>query len=341
MKAVLLHGVRDMRVGSIPDVTLQEDEVLLKIRAVSVCGSDLHYYLEGGIGDAKIKKPMVLGHEFSAEVIDERAEKFGLKKGMLVAVDPALPCGHCEWCERGYTNLCPNVRFTGAPPYNGALSEYFSAKPDLIFPVPKDFDAATTALLEPLGVAIHALDLAHLKPMESVAILGAGPIGLLLAQVAKHCGAGNVFVIDPLAYRTNVATQLGADRVAQSHQLIHEWTQGRGVDVVLEATNSPLGPQHAAEIVRIGGRLVLVGIPDGDAFTLTASLVRRKGLGIKLSRRMGNVYPRAIQMVERGLVQLKPLITHSFPLEKAAEAFSLQAAYADNVIKCLVYSCAD
>ena len=337
MKAALLHGVRDLRLGEIPNIAPKEDEVLLRTKAVSVCGSDLHYYLEGGIGDAKIREPMVLGHEFAAEVVDERAKQFGLEMGMLVAVDPASPCGRCEWCERGHHNLCPNVKFTGAPPYDGALSEYLSAKPELIFPVPEGFDPDTTALLEPLGVAIHALDLASLKPMESVAVLGAGPIGLLLMQVARHSGAGELFVIDPLEYRAEAAKGLGADKVAQSHMAIDEWTRGRGVDVVLEATNSPLGPQHAAEAVRIGGRLVLVGIPDGDRFTLTASLVRRKGLSIKFSRRMGNVYPRSIEMVARGLVQLKPLVTHRYTLSQTQEAFARQSAYTDKVMKSIIY----
>ena len=336
MKAALLHGVRDVRTGDKPDVSLKKGELLLKPKAVSVCGSDLHYYLEGGIGSAKVGAPMVLGHEFSAEVVDERAEDFGLQVGTLVAVDPALPCGECEWCERGHANLCPNVEFTGSPPFDGAMREFLGARPENLFPVPGSFDAATAALLEPLGVAIHALDLARLKPMESVAVLGAGPIGLLLMQVAKHAGAGEVYAIDPLSYRIEVAKRLGADRMAESHEAVADWTNGRGVDVVLEATNSPHGPQHAAEAVRIGGRLILVGIPEGDTFTMIASHVRRKGLTIKLSRRMGHVYPRAIQMVERGLVDVTSLVTHRFGLEQAGDAFELQAEYRDGVIKSVI-----
>ena len=336
MKAALLHGVRDLRPGEQPDVSLKEGELLLKTKAVSVCGSDLHYYLEGGIGSAKVDSPMVLGHEFSAEVVDERAEDFGLQVGSLVAVDPALPCGRCEWCERGHANLCPNVEFTGSPPFDGAMREFLGARPENLFKVPDSFDAATAALLEPLGVALHALDLARLKPMESVAVLGAGPIGLLLMQVARHAGAGELYVIDPLAYRTEAAKKLGADRVAGSHEAIADWTNGRGVDVVLEATNSSYGPQHAAEAVRIGGRLILVGIPEGDTFSLSASHVRRKGLTIKLSRRMGHVYPRAIQMVERGWVDVAALVTHRFRLEQAGDAFALQADYRDGVIKSVI-----
>lgn len=335
MQAARLHGVRDVKVEPISAPKRRDDEYLLRVRAVSVCGSDLHYYEEGGIGSAVIAEPFVPGHEFAAEVIEGPSDG-DLSAGTLVAVDPARPCGHCEWCESGHPNLCPNVEFAGAPPHPGALSEYITAPRSALFPVPDNFDATTTALLEPLGVAIHALDLARLRPMESVAVLGAGPIGLLLQQVARASGAGDVFVIDPLPYRTKKAEELGATNVAHHHEAIAEWTNGRGVDVVLEATNSTQGPQHAAEAVRIGGRIVLVGIPEGDTFSLTASLVRRKGLTIKLSRRMGHVYPRAIKMVVEARVNLTPLATHHFPLAQAPEAFALQAAYRDGVIKTVI-----
>lgn len=205
-------------------------------------------------------------------------------------------------------------------------------------PLPEGFDAGTAALLEPLGVAIHALDLARLRPMESVAVLGAGPIiGLLILQVARWCGAGQLTVIEPLAYRRGLALKLGADAAVSSWEEAKALTDNRGVDVVLEATTSPLGPQHAAEVVRIGGRLVLVGIPESDEFTLNASLVRRKGLSIKLSRRMGHVYPRAIRMVQSSKVDLTAMMTHRFSLQETPEAFAVQADYRDGVIKSVVY----
>ena len=333
MRAVRLHGIRDLRVEEVAEPRPAAGEVLLAVKAVGVCGSDLHHYLEGAIGSTRAIEPFILGHEFAAEVV----EGGELPPGTLVAVDPNRACGACEWCRRGHGNLCPQVQFAGVPPYQGALAEYFVATPEELVPLPPGFDAASAALLEPLGVAIHALDLAHLKPMASVAVLGAGPIGSFLLQVAKSSGAGSIIAVDPLAYRRDLALEQGADAVADSPEGVREWTAGRGVDVVLEATTSPLGPQHAAEAVRVGGTLVLVGIPTGDEFTLNASLVRRKGLTIKLSRRMGNVYARAIAMVQARKVTLEPIMSHHFGLAQTPEAFALQADYRDGVMKSVIY----
>lgn len=338
MRAAILHDIRDIRIGEIPRPEPQPGEILLRVQAVGICGSDLHYYLEGGTtGSSQITSPLILGHEISAEIADDRAEEFGLTPGTLVAVDPARPCGHCEWCQRGHSNLCPHTKFAGSQDCQGALAEYWVAPLEALFPLPPEFDATTAALLEPLGVAIHAVDLAWLRSMETVAVIGAGPIGLLLVQVARLSGAGQVFAIDRLLYRTEAARRLGADEAADKHEAVLDWTQGRGVDVVLEATNSPLGPQMAAEIARIGGRVILTGIPSEDRYTISASVVRRKGLTFKLSRRMGRVYSRAIRMAQSGRVQLSPIVTHRFPLEQAPEAFALQANYHHNVLKTVIY----
>jgi L-iditol 2-dehydrogenase len=336
MNAAFIHGIKDMRLGTLPIPEANSNELLLRVRSVGVCGSDLHYYLEQGIGSAQIVEPLVLGHEFSAEVVDDRAEHFGFRRGQLVAVDPAKFCYRCEWCERGHHNLCPNVEFTGAPPHHGAMREYITASPKQIFAVPDGFSPDDAVMLEPLGIALHALDLAKLKPMASVTVLGCGTIGLLLLQVAKLCGAGTLYMVDPLEYRLEVAKKLGADVVVKSHQDVLEQTNGRGTDVVIEATNSPLGPRHATETVAVGGEVILVGIPEGDEFSLTASLVRRKGLTIKLSRRMGNVYPRCIDILHKKRVDVKPIVTHHFPLAQTPEAFAMQAFYKEGVIKSMI-----
>ncbi len=338
MRAVRLYGPGDVRVESIPRPPMDESEqVRLRMRSVGICGSDLHHFREGSTGDEENAEPFVLGHEISAEVPPESADRLDLEAGTVVAVDPADPCGECEWCDRGHRNLCPNVDFKGVVGHQGGLAEFITVHPHQVVPVPDEFGPDTAALLEPLGIAIHALDLAELRPMDTVAVLGAGPIGLLCAQVAQAVGAGTCYVVDPLDYRTEVAADLGADAVAPSHTAIDEWTDGRGVDVAIEATNAPEGFEHAVESVRIGGKVVLVGIPEGNEHTFTASTARRKGVTVKWSRRMGHVYPRAIRMVQDGRVAVDPLVTHRFSLEEGPEALALQSRYEDDIIKAVVY----
>lgn len=336
MRAVRLHGPGDVRVESIPRPTPAEGQVPLRMRAVGLCGSDLHHYREGTTGGEVHDEPFVLGHEMSAAVTAESADRLGMEPGTLVAVDPAHPCGQCEWCREGHPNLCPNVDFKGAVGHPGGLAETIYVHPHQAIPVPETVGAVGAALLEPLGVAIHAVDLAGIEVMDTVAVLGAGPIGLLIAQVARAAGAGQCAVVDPLAYRTAVAEQLGADRTATHHGALEAWTDGRGADVVIEATNAPAAFEHAVESVRIGGEIVMVGIPEGNGYSLPAAPARRKGVTVKMCRRMGEVYDRAIQLVATGRVDLAPLVTHLVPLEAAPEALALQSRYDDDVIKVMV-----
>ena len=338
MDAAFLHDIGDIRIGQIPMPQPQEDEVLLKVRAVGICGSDLHCYVDGGTDGSAWGAPLILGHEIAAEVVDGAGAAAGLAAGYLVAVDPGRSCGKCELCRRGHANLCPDVRFSGSPPNTpGGLCEYIAAPVANLYPVPDGFSAADTAILELLGVALHTMDLAALKADETVAVLGAGPFGLLLIQLRRHLGAASVFAVDPLQYRCAAASECGADEVATSHEALAEWTDGRGVDVVLEATNSADAMQHAAQSVRIGGRLILAGIPGSDVVSVSASLMRRKGLTAKAVRRMApGVYPRAIELVNSDTIDLQRMATHSFSLQQTAEAFELQANQRDGVIKSII-----
>lgn len=337
MRAALLHGARDVRVEDVLVPPLENGQVRLRSRSVGICGSDLHHFREGRTGGEANEDPFVLGHELSGEVTAESADQLGLAPGTVVAIDPADPCGECEWCERGHHNLCPNVRFKGVAEHPGGLAEYINVTPEQVIPVPDEIGPVAAALLEPLGVAIHAVDLAEIDVMDTVAVLGAGPIGLLVAQVAQVAGAGECVVIDPLTYRTEAAEGLGADRTAEHHDAIADWTDGRGADVVIEATNAPEGFEHAVESVRIGGTIVLVGIPEGNEYDLTAAPARRKGVTVKWCRRMGDVYQRAIQLVVNDRVALDPLVTHRFSLEETPKALALQSWYEDGIIKAVVH----
>ncbi|MCL6509365.1 MAG: alcohol dehydrogenase catalytic domain-containing protein [Anaerolineae bacterium] len=324
MKAIRLHAARDLRIHDEPVPTPSSDEALLQVKAVGVCGSDLHWYNEAGIGDARLHHPLVLGHEFAGVIaVGERA-------GMRVAVDPALPCGRCEWCQSGHPNLCPHTRFSGHGKDDGALREFMAWPEHALFPLPDAIDDAGGAMLEPLGVAIHTVDLAHVKPGMHVGVFGCGTIGLLTLQVARLVGATRLFATDRLPHRLDAAHELGATATLLAGGETHEEsaailtaTARRGLDIAFECAGDQDAVNAAFDAVRIGGTVILCGIPSEDRTSFIASVARRKGLTIKLVRRMKHVYPRAIELVARGLVNVHALITHRYKLQDAPTAFEV------------------
>jgi L-iditol 2-dehydrogenase len=330
-----------MRLDEIPPPEPGPDEALIRVRAVGVCGSDVHYYADGRIGSDVPQFPFVLGHEFAGEIAALGPGVAGPPIGTRVAVDPAIPCGHCEVCLEGNPNCCPTVRFPSSPPKPGALCEWYAHPAHLCVPLPDSLDFVDGVMLEPLGVSIHALALARIRPGDTVAVLGAGPIGLLILQLALHANASVVYVSEPVAERRALATGFGASAVCDPGAsdpavwLLDE-TSGRGVDVVLEAAWGAEAVDQAVRMARYAGRVVLVGIPREDHVAFSANTARRKGLTLLMSRRMKHVYPRAIALVEHGLVDVRTLVTHRFPLEQAGEAFELVASLRDGVVKAII-----
>lgn len=346
MIAVRLHGPRDLRVERAPHPgTPGPGMALLRITAVGVCGSDIHTYQDARIGDTVVETPLILGHEFAGIVEAVGPESLDgnfqpLQAGTRVAVDPAQPCGRCEMCEQGHPNLCHRLHFCGTYPDAGSLSEYMIMPARSCFPIPNDMDDASAALLEPLGIAIHAVDLAKLRVADSVAILGAGPIGLYILQMAKLAGAQPIYVVDQFAWRLELAARYGGIPInfkeTDPLAAIEQATHGRGVDVAIEAAWADHSIQWAAEMARLGGRLVLVGIPGPDKLEMKHSTARRKGLTIRLSRRMKHVYPRGIKLWASGAVDLTGIVSHRFPLEQTPGAYALNERYGDNVVKIII-----
>ena len=316
MKVVRLHGTGDLRIHEEPLLAAGDGEKLVRVKSVGVCGSDLHWFAEGSIGDAKLEHPLVLGHEFAGVTED----------GQRVAIDPAIPCGHCEFCEHGHPNLCANLIFAGHGNTDGALREWMAWHEKSLFPIPDSISDDDGAMLEPLGVAIHSVDLGKLKAGMTVGVFGCGPIGLLILQVAKLSGAAQIIATDKLAHRVEAAKRFGATEVfsageGRELEQLQAATKGRGVDVAFEAAGTQDSVDTSFAAVASGGKVVLAGIPDDDRTSFSASTARRKGLTIKLVRRMKHTYPRAIELVSKGLVDVRSLVTHRFLLEDAQEAF--------------------
>ncbi len=346
MRAVRLHGPRDLRVEDVPSPPPPgPGDVQIRVSAVGICGSDLHAYRSGGIADAVARSPLVLGHEFAGRVAAAGQGALDgngavLHRNTLVAVDPAQPCGQCERCRMGDPNLCLQLRFCGLAPDDGALCELINIPGSTCFPLPDAIDAAAGAMLEPLGVALHAIRLAKVKAGNTVSVHGAGPIGLLIVRLARLVHAEPVFVTERLPWRLQKAADEGAVPVSGDRQsrvvTILEATAGRGVDVAVEAGWADVLVQEAIDVVRPGGRVVLVGIPHEDTLSINHSVARRKGLTLLFSRRMAFTYPHAIRLVENGTVNVRGLISHRFTLDHTPEAFALNDRYEHDVLKVMI-----
>jgi len=341
MQSMRLHAPRDMRLDDVPAPEPGPGEALIRVRAVGVCGSDVHYFVDGHIGATQAPYPFVLGHEGAGEIAALGPGVEGPPVGTRVAIDPAIPCGRCEVCLEGNPNCCPDVRFPSTPPLPGMLSEWFVHPARLCIPLPEALDFTAGAMLEPLGVVVHALALARLRPADTVAILGAGPIGVLAMQLALNSGAGAVTVSEPIPERRALAAELGATAVCDPSAVdpadwLSDQTGGRGVDVAIEAAWGGAAVEQAVCMARHAGKVVLVGIPRDDRVTYPANVARRKGLTILMSRRMKHVYPRAMALIERRVVDVRAVVTHRFPLARAAQAFELVASLQDGVVKAMV-----
>lgn len=341
MKAIRLYGPGDFRLDELPVPVPGPGEVLLQVLTVGVCGSGVHYFLDGGIGEDKVSEPFVIGHEFSARVVALGPGVSGPAVGTRVAVEPAISCGHCELCEEGHPNLCENILFCSTPPTEGSLREYMAHPAELCFPLPDEIGDAEGSVLEPIGIALHAVRMAKLRPGDTIAILGSGPIGLLCLQVAMVSGARAAYVTDMVPERLAMAEKFGATAVYKADEggpaeWILEQTGGRGVDVVFEAAWAEETVGQAVQVARRGGKVMLVGIPRDDEACYPAHNARRKGLTLKYVRRMKHTYPRAIAMVRDGILDASTLVTHRFPLERASEAYQLVASYKDGVIKAVI-----
>ncbi len=319
MRSLRLHGPGDLRLADEPTPVPGPGESLVRVTAVGICGSDLHWYDESGIGDAVLTRPLVLGHEAAGIIAD------GPRAGQRVAIDPQVPCGTCETCARGRGHLCPTVRFLGHSTTDGALRELIAWPEASLVPLPDGIDDAAGAMLEPLGVAIHALRLARVRPGDTVAVLGCGPIGLLLIQLARASGATLVVATDRLPHRVEAAAGLGAiaalvDGGAERETLLHA-TGGRGVDAAIEIAGDDDAIDAAITLARPAATVVVAGIPAGDRSTIPASVARRKGLDLRFSRRMVHAYPNAIALVETGQVDVGAVVSHLFALADYEAAF--------------------
>ena len=341
VKGAVLYGPKNICLEGLSMPIVRDDEVLVKVKSVGICGSDMHFYHAGRIGSRVIKKPLILGHECSGEVVKTGKNVSNLREGDKVALEPGIPCRKCEYCKEGRYNLCEEVAFMGAPPTNGAFVEYLSRPADFTYRIPESVGFDEAALIEPLAVGIHATRRGEVKPGDSVLILGGGPIGLLVLQMSKVRGAGNIIVSDTLPNRLNLAKKFGATEMINVssediREKVMDLTGGKGAKVVFEAAGVQTTVEQSVELVQKGGRVVFVGQPMEDVIPLNMTKVIRGELNMKGLLRYANVYPQAIELISKGLVDLGSMITHDFPLLHIKEALEFSINRKDISIKTLV-----
>lgn len=327
MRALLQHAIYDLRLADLPRPEPGPGEVLIRIRSVTICASDLHLYAEGNVGGVSWDRPFVPGHEAAGEIADPQGSDFA--PGTPVVIDPALPCRACDQCAAGRFHLCRHLRFCNLPPTDGALQEYLAWPASQVFAIPETVDLIAAPLLEPLSVAVHAVELAPDLAGASVYVAGCGAIGLFTVQMARARGAKTVFAADPIPERLALAQQLGAEPVAM-RALPHD------VDVAFEAAGPPEAVQQCLEAVRPAGAVIVIGIPSQDSYSLQPSRPRRHELTLRFCRRQNENYPEAIALVRAGQIQLDPLLTHRFPVERAPEAFALAERKAAGAVRVAV-----
>ncbi|MCX8156025.1 MAG: alcohol dehydrogenase catalytic domain-containing protein [Verrucomicrobiae bacterium] len=342
MKALALTALRRLEWMELPMPELRSPhDVLLQVRCVGICGSDLHYYETGRIASRRVQFPFVLGHECSAVVMATGAAVQRVKLGDEVAVDPAMSCGACDQCRAGRPHTCRHLRFLGCPTEApGCLSEFIVMPETSVYRTFRRINLVQAALCEPLSIALHAVRLARLQPGMSVGILGAGPIGLCVMLAARHAGAAGIWMTDRLPYRVQFAQDHGArwagnpDTEDVVRHILN--AEPHGLDVVFECAGQQAALDQAVDLLKPGGTLAIVGIPREERVSFHIDSLRRKEITLVNVRRQNQCVQPAMDLVATGAVQPDFLVTHTVGPEGAADAFAMVADYRDGVIKAMI-----
>ncbi|MFO7934823.1 MAG: alcohol dehydrogenase catalytic domain-containing protein [Bacteroidales bacterium] len=342
MKSMKLTGIRQMEMTEVPDpVILNDDQVLIRMQSVGVCGSDIHYYVSGKIGSQVVKYPFAVGHEGSGKVeaVGKNVSRVG--PGDRVAIDPAMPCWECDQCRAGRPHTCRHLRFLGCPGQaEGCLSEYIVMPETSCYPIPESLSYDRAAISEPLSIGLYAVRQSIPMKGAHVGILGFGPIGMSVLLPALDLGARSVAVTDKIDKRLQMAERSGAGLTANpDREDVVKAICGEepgSLDVVFECCGQQDAIENAVDLLKPGGKLMIIGIPEFDSWSFPVDSTRHKELTIQNVRRQnGEVIP-ALEMMDRGEVNVDPMVTHRFRFRDTKEAFDLVAGYRDGVMKAMI-----
>ncbi len=341
MKTAVMLGIGKMGFEEREIPVPKDNEVLVKLEYVGICGSDLHYYETGAIGDYVVEPPFVLGHEPGGTVVEVGRNVKHLKAGDRVALEPGKTCGHCEFCKTGNYNLCPDVVFFATPPVDGVFQEYVAHEADLCFKLPDNVSTMEGALIEPLAVGFHAAMQGGARAGQTAVVMGAGCIGLVTMMALKAMGVSRVYVVDIMEKRLEKALELGADGVIHAGQLdaveeLRKLTNGNGSDLVVETAGTQVTTVQAIHMAKKGAVIVLVGYSKSGEMTLPMSLVLDKELTFKTVFRYRHIYPMAIEAVAAGKVNLKGIVTDVFGLDEVQKAMDYSVNNKADIVKAVI-----
>lgn len=341
MKVAVMNGVGKMGFVEREIPQPADNEVLVKLEYVGICGSDMHYYETGRIGDYVVEPPFVLGHEPGGVVVEVGKNVTHLKVGDRVALEPGKTCGHCEYCREGRYNLCPDVVFFATPPVDGVFQEYVAHEAALCFKLPENVDTLEGALIEPLAVGFHAANQGGAHAGQTAVVFGAGCIGLVSMMALKAEGVSRVYVVDIMQKRLDKAMELGATGVINSmntdvQEEIGRLTEGKGVDLVIETAGMEVTTRQAIHITKKGATIVLVGYSKTGEMTLPLSLALDKELTFKTVFRYRHIYPMAIEAVASGKVNLKGIVSNIFNFDDIQAAMDKSVSDKANIVKSVV-----
>ncbi len=341
MRSIQLVAPRTLEERSLPQIPDPgPGQVLVRIRAVGICGSDLHWYLEGGIGSHRASYPQVLGHEPTGEIVAVGPGVEHRKPGERVTVEPAIHCMHCEPCRTGNYNICRNSQFLGSPGFWGAFREYVLVPEHNVLPLPENLSFEEGTIIEPLAVIVHVFQKLRMEVGATVAVIGSGPIGMLHAAMARVAGASRVFCADRIPHRLELARKMGATCTINKQtdsvvDIIIDATRGRGVDLVIDACAKADSINESIGAAKAGGTVALVGIASASQLPVDIHGAMGKELNIQVIRRSNRNDEAAIELLRTGKVPTA-MLTHRMPLEQTPAAFEHLANYTDGVGKAVI-----
>lgn len=341
MKVAVMNGIGKMGYTNRPIPKAKKNEVVVKLEYVGICGSDMHYYETGRIGDYVVEPPFVLGHEPGGIVVEVGEGVTSLKVGDKVALEPGKTCGTCRFCKEGKYNLCNDVIFFATPPVDGVFQEYVAHPSDLCFKLPENMDTLEGALIEPLAVGFHAAKQGEAQAGQTAIVFGAGCIGLVSMMALKACGVSNVYVVDIMEKRLEKALELGATGVINGAKedvlkRAKELTGGEGFDLAIETAGTEITTNQSIQVVRKGSNIVLVGYGKSGMMNLMMSLALDKEITFKTVFRYRHIYPMAIEAVSQGKIDLKGIVTHLFDFDDIQNAMERSIQEKNEIVKAVV-----